>query len=53
MASIRKRGTKWEYRIHYKDQETCKNKQMSRGGFSTKKEAHIAALEIETKMKGV
>lgn len=47
MASFRKRGSKWEYRIRYVDRRTGKSKETSKGGFKTKKEAQVAALEAE------
>ncbi len=37
MATYRKRGDKWEYRISYKDPVTEKYKIKSKSGFSTKK----------------
>ena len=50
MAFFRKRGTKWEYRISYVDRQTGKNKETSKGGFKTKKEAQIAANEAESQI---
>lgn len=50
MAFYRKRGTKWEYRISFVDRRTGKQKEKSKGGFSTKKEAQIAAAEEESKI---
>lgn len=50
MASFRKRGDKWEYRIKYQDRQTGKSKEKSKGGFRTKKEAQIAAAEEEAKI---
>ncbi|MED5052656.1 site-specific integrase [Anoxybacillus rupiensis] len=47
MASFRKRGDKWEYRISYKDPFTQKYKTRSKGSFNTKKEAQLAAAEME------
>lgn len=47
MASFRKRGSGWEYRIKYVDRRTGKPKEKSKGGFKTKKEAQIAAAEAE------
>lgn len=51
MASFRqhKNGT-WEYRIRYKDPITQKYRETSKRGFATKKEARIAALEMERKL---
>ncbi len=50
MATFRKRGNKWEYRISYKDPFTQKNKLKSKSGFSTKKEAQRAASEMEKQL---
>ncbi|MGU3439802.1 tyrosine-type recombinase/integrase [Bacillus cereus] len=47
MASFRKRGVKWEYRIKYIDYSTGKKRETTKGGFKTKKEAQIAAAKIE------
>lgn len=46
MANFRKRGKKWEYRIKYKN-ENGEWKEVSKGGFATKKEAQIHARERE------
>ncbi|EDN8810085.1 tyrosine-type recombinase/integrase [Listeria monocytogenes] len=46
MASIVKRGNTWQYRVSYKDSEG-NYRTKSRGGFSKKKEAILAASEIE------
>ncbi|WP_028988058.1 tyrosine-type recombinase/integrase [Thermicanus aegyptius] len=43
MASFRKRGSYWEYRISYVDRRTGKYQLKSKGGFKTKKEAELAA----------
>ncbi len=51
MATYRKRGAKWEYRISYKDPFTQKNKLKSKSGFKTKKEAQAAAATEEIKLK--
>ncbi|MFJ8266786.1 tyrosine-type recombinase/integrase [Peribacillus asahii] len=50
MATFRKRGDKWEYRISYKDPFTLKYKVKSKSGFKTKKEAQSAASEEEIKL---
>ncbi|MGG0718735.1 site-specific integrase [Robertmurraya massiliosenegalensis] len=50
MASFRKRGTTWQYRIKYQDPVTGKPKEKSKSGFTTKKEAQIEAAEIEKKL---
>lgn len=50
MASFRKRGSSWEYRISFVDRRTGKQKQASKGGFKTKKEAQVAAAEAEAKI---
>ncbi|USK46310.1 tyrosine-type recombinase/integrase [Cytobacillus oceanisediminis] len=51
MATYRKRGDRWEYRISYKDPFTQKNKLKSKSGFKTKKEAQAAAATEEIKLK--
>lgn len=48
MASFRKRGDKWEYRIRYS--EYGKQKEVSKSGFSTKAAAKKAAVLIEEKL---
>ncbi|MBF0781157.1 MULTISPECIES: site-specific integrase [unclassified Granulicatella] len=53
MASFRKRGKTWEYRISYID-SNGKQKHITKGGFVTKGEAKVASLEIENQLvKGV
>ncbi|MED4461806.1 site-specific integrase [Metabacillus fastidiosus] len=47
MASFRKRGDTWQYRITVRDPFTNKQKEYSKGGFRTKKEAQIAAIDRE------
>lgn len=49
MASFRQRGKKWEYRIKYTDPTSGKQKEKTKGGFRTKKEAQIEAAEVEKK----
>lgn len=46
MASVVKRGNTWQYRVSYKDSEG-NYRTKSKGGFSKKKEAILAAAEIE------
>ncbi|WP_198863712.1 Arm DNA-binding domain-containing protein [Bacillus velezensis] len=46
MASFRKRGDNWEYRIIYKDPITNKRREKTQKGFRTKRYQVIAA-EIE------
>jgi integrase len=48
MAYFRKRGEKWEYRIKYTDRVSGKQKEKTKGGFRTKKEAQLAAFEEES-----
>ncbi|EOO30741.1 hypothetical protein IIU_05058 [Bacillus cereus VD133] len=48
MASFRKRGEKWEYRVRYK--EMGKYRETSKGGFKTKKEAQLAAAKVEEQL---
>ncbi|WP_223362485.1 Arm DNA-binding domain-containing protein [Sporolactobacillus terrae] len=50
MASFRKRGDKWEFRIIYRDPVTEKYKEKTKGGFRTKKEASMEAADIEEKI---
>lgn len=56
MASIRKyknkgdKKYKYEYRIKYTDPVTGKIKEKSKRGFSSKKEAELAAAEVEKKL---
>ncbi|REK69309.1 tyrosine-type recombinase/integrase [Paenibacillus paeoniae] len=47
MASFRKRGGKWEYRITYTDRRTGKRREKTKGGFAAKKEAQLAAAAEE------
>jgi integrase len=48
MASIQKLNNGWRYRVSYKDGDKYKTK--TQGGFRTKKEAEIAAAELEKKL---
>lgn len=51
MASFRKTSSgKWNYRIRYKDKISGNWKELSKEGFSTKKEAQIAAIAAEAKI---
>lgn len=50
MASFRKRGAVWQYRIKYKDPMTKESKEVSKSGFKTKKEAQQAAHAHEQKL---
>lgn len=51
MASFRKTSSgKWNYRIRYKDIVSGKWKELSKEGFSTKKEAQLAAIAAEAKI---
>jgi integrase len=50
LASFRKRGSTWQYRIKYKDPFTQASKELSKGGFKTKKEAQIHAKNAEDKL---
>lgn len=47
MASFRKRGSTWEYRIRFTDPQAGKRKEKTQGGFQSKKEAQIIAGQIE------
>lgn len=51
MATFRKRGKKWEYRIRYTDPVTGKKAEHSKGGFDTKPEAEYAAAEAYIDVK--
>jgi integrase len=51
MATFRKRGDKWEYRISHKDPFTDEYKVKSKSGFATKKEAQLAAQEKEQELR--
>lgn len=51
MATFRKRGKKWEYRIRYVDPITGKKAEHSKGGFDTKPEAEYAAAEAYIDVK--
>lgn len=46
MASFRKRGNSWQYRVTYID-NSGKRKEISKSGFSTKAEARVAADKVE------
>lgn len=50
MASFRKRGDKWEYRVRYNDPVTQKRVETMKGGFKTKKEAQVEAAVIEEQL---
>ncbi|PLS04602.1 tyrosine-type recombinase/integrase [Bacillus halotolerans] len=52
MASFRKRGTTWQYRIKHKDPLTQEPIEVSKSGFKTKKEAQIAARQEEQRLIG-
>ncbi|SEI13037.1 Site-specific recombinase XerD [Halobacillus karajensis] len=48
MANFRKRGSRWYFQIYTGiDPSTGKKKFTSKGGFKTKKEAQMAAVEVE------
>lgn len=48
MASYRKKGNYWYYRVSYKDADKKKTKE--KGGFRTKKEAQLAAAKLEAEI---
>ncbi|THF83708.1 site-specific integrase [Cohnella fermenti] len=50
MAFYRKRGSTWEYRISYIERKTGKQKEKTKGGFTTKPEAKIAAAAAELEL---
>lgn len=45
MASYQKRGKTWQYTI------SAKPKPIRKGGFRTKKEAQVAAAEVEAELR--
>lgn len=51
MATFRKRGKNWEYRVRYTDPITGKKKESSKGGFRTRADAEYAASQafLDTK----
>jgi len=51
LASFRKRGDRWEYRIKFKDPFSQKIKEKTKGGFRTKKEAQLAARDKEIQIE--
>lgn len=51
MASFRKHNNGWEYRVRFKDPITQKYKETSRRGYSTKKEAQLAAAKVEQEIQ--
>jgi integrase len=51
MASFRKRGNGWEYRITYTDRRLGKRREKTKAGFNTKKEAQLAAAAEELKIE--
>ncbi|MBP1040411.1 site-specific integrase [Vagococcus sp. BWB3-3] len=51
MATFRKRGKNWEYRIRYVDQMTGKTKEKSKGGFKTKELARYEASQVTIDLK--
>ncbi|MCM6930300.1 tyrosine-type recombinase/integrase [Enterococcus italicus] len=48
MATFRRRGKGWEYRVRYVDPLTGNKTERSKGGFRTKKEAEYEAAELYT-----
>lgn len=51
MASFRKRGATWQYRVSYVDRRTGEKKEAVASGFKSKPEAKLAAAEMERKIK--
>ena len=47
MAEIKKRGSKWQYRVFYTDPATGKQKSKSKSGFDKKADALAAARQLE------
>jgi hypothetical protein len=50
MASFRKQGSVWQYRVRYKDPYSDDWKEVSKSGFKTKKEAQIVAQQKEQEL---
>lgn len=50
MAYIRKRGKGWQYTVNYINPLTGERKPIAKGGFKTKKEAQLAAAELERQL---
>lgn len=50
MASYRKMGDVWQYRVRYKDIYSDDWKEVSKSGFKTKKEAQLAAVHREIEL---
>lgn len=50
MASYKKHGTGWEYRLRYKDPFTQKFREKAQRGCDSKKEAQLAVREFERKL---
>ncbi|MGG0663453.1 site-specific integrase [Viridibacillus arvi] len=51
MASFRKRNDTWSYRIRYFDNQQGKWRESTKSGFVTKKQAQLAAAEIEKEIE--
>ena len=49
MASITKRGASWQYAVS--NVVDGKSRPIRKGGFKTKKEAQIAAAEVEARLQ--
>lgn len=49
MANFQKRGQTWGYTVS--NTVNGKDKQLTKSGFKTKKEAKLAAYEIESKLR--
>lgn len=50
MAYIRRRGKGWQYTVNYINPLTGERKPIAKGGFRTKKEAQLAAAELERQL---
>ena len=49
MASFNKRGKTWQYQVSR--MVNGKQKPIRKGGFRTKKEAEVAAMEVESSLR--
>lgn len=47
MASFRKRGSTWEYRIRFTDPQTGKRKEKTQGGFQSKKNPRSLLVKLK------
>ncbi|WP_231584150.1 Arm DNA-binding domain-containing protein [Domibacillus indicus] len=50
MASFRKIGSVWQYRVRFKHEDADEWMEVSKSGFKTKKEAQLAAAKKEREL---